>query len=223
MTEDDFVAAQRRIDDYFGCWWRLASTSFAARVTAAPEISREALGDDPLLGQLVPDAKFFLGIAATAARESFTLSAMQSLAAVRRWTLERGGPPSDLAAATAAAGFPDTPRDPFAAAPLKLTFTAGSPLIYSIGPDHRDDGGKVDARLDSRRRRLAHPTLPRAARPMSPRKELMPEPSLPQGHSLPDVRKVIEELRDFSKGNTIGEDPQPFAISSRTAAGSDRQ
>ena len=118
---------------------------------APHRLSFASLRDDPLLGRLIPDAKVFLGIAATAARESFTLSAMQSLAAVRRWTLERGGPPSDLAAATTAAGFPDTPRDPFAAAPLKLTFTAGSPLIYSIGPDHRDDGGKVDARLDSRR------------------------------------------------------------------------
>jgi hypothetical protein len=151
MTDADFVAAQKRIDGYFGRWWRLAPTSFEARVKAAPEIAREALGDDPFLGQLIPGAKFFIGMAETATRESFTLGAMQSLAAVRRWTLERGGPPPDLAAATTAAGFPDTPRDPFTDAPLKLAFTAGSPLIYSIGPDHKDDGGKIDTRFDARR------------------------------------------------------------------------
>ena len=95
------------------------------------------------------------------------LGAMQSLAAVRRWTLERGGPPPDLATATAAAGFPDTPRDPFTDAPLKLSFTAGSPFIYSIGPNHKNDGGKIDTRFGATRRRLAYPTLRRVDGPMS--------------------------------------------------------
>lgn len=151
MTDADFVAAQARVDDYFARWWRFTPTSLASRVKAAPDIAREALGDDPILGQLVPDAKVFVGIAETAARESFTVGAVQSLAAVRRWTLAHGGPPPDLATATKAAGLPEPPRDPFAEAPLNLAFRDGSPLIYSIGPKHKDDGGDVDARIDARR------------------------------------------------------------------------
>lgn len=150
MTDADFASAETQINRYFERWWEFGPRSFAARVDAAPGIFRETVGDDPLLGQLVPGATLFVAIAHSSARESFTVGAVQSLAAVRRWALANGSPPRDLGTATAAAGLPSAPRDPCADAALKLAFRAGSPLIYSIGPTSKNNGADVDGLIASR-------------------------------------------------------------------------
>lgn len=151
MTDTDFVSARTKLDEYFGRWWRFAPKGYAARIKAAPEIAREALGGDPFLGHFLSNGRPFAGLAESAARESFTIGAIQSLAAVRRWALTRGGPPPDLATATKDAGLPAPPQDPFSTAPLKLTFRDGSPLIHSVGPNAKYEGEKGENKLDSRR------------------------------------------------------------------------
>jgi len=151
MTDADFAAALRTIDTYYSRWWRFAPTSYTERVRAAPEFAREALGDDPLLAQFIPGATTFRGAAESVAYGSYGLRAVQAMAAVRRWSLEHGELSPELASAAQAAGLPEAPRDPFADAPLKLTVIDGSPVIYSVGPDQKDDGGTLDAQLGSKR------------------------------------------------------------------------
>ena len=86
--------------------------------------------------------------------EAFTRSAIkrqgtQALVALRRWQLTHTEPPRDLAQLMADAGLNDIPRDDYAEAPLKLATLKGQPLIYSIGPDGKDDAGAVEFKPQS--------------------------------------------------------------------------
>lgn len=81
--------------------------------------------------------------------EAFTRSATkrhgtQALVALRRWQLTHTEPPRDLAQIMADADLNAIPRDDYADAPLKLATLKGQPLIYSIGPDGKDDAGAVE-------------------------------------------------------------------------------
>jgi hypothetical protein len=67
------------------------------------------------------------------------------LAAVRRWELLRGTPPPDLSAACKAAGLASVPIDPFSGEPMRITLLDGKPVVYSVGPDGRDDGARLES------------------------------------------------------------------------------
>jgi len=40
------------------------------------------------------------------------------------------------------------PIDPYSGKPLRMAIVDGEPVIYSIGKDGRDDGGRIDSRGD---------------------------------------------------------------------------
>jgi len=73
------------------------------------------------------------------------LNATKCLVALRRWQLTRGGPPRDLGPVVKAAGMTGIPTDPYSGQPLKLAILDSRPVIYSVGPDGKDGGGKVEA------------------------------------------------------------------------------
>ena len=66
------------------------------------------------------------------------------LIALCRWQLENDGPPTDLATMAKAAGLESVPIDPYSGEPMKMTTIDGRPVIHSIGPDEKDDQGRVE-------------------------------------------------------------------------------
>jgi hypothetical protein len=66
------------------------------------------------------------------------------LAAVRRWELTHWFSTSSLESACKEAGLDSVPIDPFSGNPMQLTKIKGKPVVYSVGPDGKDDGGLVE-------------------------------------------------------------------------------
>lgn len=71
-----------------------------------------------------------------------TRCAIVALAA-ERFRVANGRWPETLAELTAKY-LPEVPLDPFDGAPLRYRKTPEGALVYSVGPDGKDDGGKID-------------------------------------------------------------------------------
>jgi hypothetical protein len=63
--------------------------------------------------------------------------------AAERYRLAHGKWPERLSDLTPKF-LPKIPVDPYDGAPLRFTKTEQGALVYSVGPDHTDDGGKID-------------------------------------------------------------------------------
>ncbi|OHB66210.1 MAG: hypothetical protein A2V70_12275 [Planctomycetes bacterium RBG_13_63_9] len=72
-------------------------------------------------------------------RNEAILRGTQCLIALRRWQLEHEELPKDLDTLVKAAGMPGVPIDPFSDRPLLMTVIEGKAVIYSVGPDGKDD------------------------------------------------------------------------------------
>ena len=59
-------------------------------------------------------------------------------------------PPSDLEKIVQAAGMERVPIDAFSGEPFKMAVIDGEPVIYSIGPDGKDDQGALDWKNDTK-------------------------------------------------------------------------
>ncbi len=70
------------------------------------------------------------------------------LIALRMWMDRTHQVPTDLSAVVKAAGLPKVPIDPYSGEPLRLAIIDEKPVIYSIGKDGRDDGGRIDSNYD---------------------------------------------------------------------------
>jgi hypothetical protein len=81
------------------------------------------------------------------ARDHFYLGSSKALLALRRWELSHGAPAPSLEAACREAKMPGVPVDFFSGGPLKLATIDGSPVVYSVGADGRDDGALKDSHL----------------------------------------------------------------------------
>jgi hypothetical protein len=84
-----------------------------------------------------------------AARERVTgseaqLAGMQMLTAVLRFKLSHGKLPDSPADAAAETTLNTVPADPFSGEPMKYVVLAGRPVVYSVGKDLKDDGGRTD-------------------------------------------------------------------------------
>jgi hypothetical protein len=78
-----------------------------------------------------------------------TLRGTQCLIAMKRWQLDHDGPPPDLDTIVKAAGMKAVPLDPYTNQPMRTTTFMGRPVVYSIGPDGKDDRGQ-EAKWDSK-------------------------------------------------------------------------
>jgi hypothetical protein len=68
------------------------------------------------------------------------LAGIQSLIAVQRFILAHDQPPSNLIDAVAETGLKSVPLDPFNGQPMHYKIMNGNPIVYSVGPDQKDDG-----------------------------------------------------------------------------------
>ena len=89
----------------------------------------------------------FQAVILSIARDAFYVRSAECLLALRRWGLTHKEPPPSLEAACKGARMPGVPADPFSGAPLKLTTIDGTLVVYSIGPDGRDDRALKDSDL----------------------------------------------------------------------------
>jgi hypothetical protein len=78
-----------------------------------------------------------------------TLRGAQCLVALRRRQFDHPQPPPDLAALAKSVGLAAVPTDPYTDQPLLMTTIQGQPVIYSIGPDGKDDRARP-AEFDQR-------------------------------------------------------------------------
>jgi hypothetical protein len=79
-------------------------------------------------------------------RAETTLRGTQCLVALRRWQFEHEALPKDLDTLVKAAGMPRVPIDPFSGQPLRMTVIERKPVIYSVGPDGKDDKAILESK-----------------------------------------------------------------------------
>jgi hypothetical protein len=78
-------------------------------------------------------------------RANARLNGYRCLVAVKLWQLENGSYPKDLEAAVKAAGMNEIPADPYSdGGKIHLADINSRPVIYSVGSDLKDDGGRRD-------------------------------------------------------------------------------
>jgi hypothetical protein len=84
------------------------------------------------------------------ARAILAPRAAECLVALKLWRNHRKEAPTDLEAVVKAAGILRVPIDPYSGKPLRMAIIDGEPVIYSVGRDGRDDGGRIDSNNDHR-------------------------------------------------------------------------
>lgn len=110
----------------------------------AQYVAKGAPDGTNLLRLILPDLRMTI---LSIARDDFYLRSAESLLALRRWGLTHRAAPPRLDAACKDAKMPGIPIDPFSGAPLKLATIDGALIVYSIGPDGRDDLALKDSDL----------------------------------------------------------------------------
>lgn len=124
-------------------WEAIARTYGDARRVAALPYTRQPRPmprpDDPLMDIITPvlDRVFF--------KDAHALTALhlrEAELAVRAYLSEKGQLPQDLQALVPNY-LPQIPADPFGEGPLRSSMKDGKLIVYSIGPDGVDDGGKA--------------------------------------------------------------------------------
>ena len=75
------------------------------------------------------------------------LRGTQCIVALRRWQLQHADAPPDLETLVNAAGMPRVPIDPYSNQPLRMGTVKGKTVIYSVGPDGKDDKAQVEWNL----------------------------------------------------------------------------
>ena len=140
---------ERAITDYYRVLLGLDSIPYAGRI--AKVIALRPPGGDDLLSRAVPPMRANAEAYARAiARAVATFRAMECLIALRRWQLTHRGSPSNLAAAIKGTPLKAVPIDPYDGKPMRLAMLDGEPVVYSVGRDGKDDGGRIDANRDMR-------------------------------------------------------------------------
>ncbi len=126
-----------------------SARSYSARLRLAKApIDRGADGDPALKAFLAESALPLEGALKASTRSAAEVRAVACLTALRRWRATKNGAPASLEAAVKAAGMSATPLDPFNDRPMRMANLGGAVVVYSVGEDLKDDGGRViSARL----------------------------------------------------------------------------
>lgn len=148
-AELDHVTAQ--LNTYCSQLLAIKDRPTLEKLAKAPDVRKAISGDKPIDLVVRELQSPVLSIIQAFGRNDANLAAAQCLTAVRRWQLtHEGASPDNLAAACKAAGLKSVPIDPYDAKPMRLAQVDGAPVVYSIGKDGRDDGGKVDSAFDTK-------------------------------------------------------------------------
>lgn len=151
-TPDELNKVVDRLNAYFKALYDLRGQTRLEQIRKRPKPEEFFKTNDPLteiirafLQPSVDRIGLYFG------RGEATFRAYKALIAIRRWQLtHNGASPADLDAACKAAGLKAAPLDSFDGKPLRYVTLDGQPVVYSIGKDGNDDGGKVDSEFDRR-------------------------------------------------------------------------
>jgi hypothetical protein len=110
-------------------------------------------GTDPLARiaafSMQPEA--LEAVARAGSRTTASLRAMECLLALRRRQISHQGASKDLASLVRGAALKAVPVDPYDGKPFRMGVGEGGEIIiYSVGRDGRDDGGRVDSYRDQK-------------------------------------------------------------------------
>lgn len=81
-------------------------------------------------------------------RHRAVISGTIGLVALRRWQLVHDEPPHDLTQVLADAGIDTVPEDPYCDGEIKLGVVNNEFVIYSVGPDGKDDEAQLEWNLE---------------------------------------------------------------------------
>lgn len=139
----------RNLGRYYGALLELDGIPYADRI---PKVNAVKTPDgDDVLSRMVtlmtpPVDPFVRAIARAAA----TVRATECVIAIRRWQLRHGGMPRDMATAIKGSPLKSVPVDPYDGKPMRIALIDGQPVVYSVGRDGKDDGGRIDCDRDMR-------------------------------------------------------------------------
>lgn len=145
----EVARAQRELDRYYTSLLELEGLTGSERWKRANAI-RPTNGEDLLSHVLLALESPHGALVEATARAEATDAALECLVALRRWQLAHRGSPRALAVAVREAGLKAIPVDPYDGRPMRLAVIDGQPVVYSVGKDGVDDGGRVDSNLDMR-------------------------------------------------------------------------
>jgi len=147
VTPEELNRAVGRINAFYAELLALKGKPALERLAGLPDAGKFFEGDavlDVVTREMQPATA---AVVQALARGAATVRAAECLAAVRFWQLNHNGDfPPDLAVAFG--GFKPVPADPYDGKPMRMVAVDGAPVVYSIGKDGKDDGGKVDSEND---------------------------------------------------------------------------
>jgi hypothetical protein len=154
---DEFSAFQAELARLRSEW-----EAFRSKAAATPPASRQALlGQMPAMqsGTWVAGVE---GVRSAYWRLRTNLAGLQMLIALKRFQLAHKQLPVTLSEAAAETILKTVPIDPYSGQPLRFSVLTGQPVIYSIGNDFKDDGGRVDWKQGTVPGDYLFPLVPRA-------------------------------------------------------------
>jgi len=145
MTPADYAAEVTVLNELYGRLEKTASLPYAERPPHLDRCADDIVEKKSLLRLFVWRAlRRWHPFVELEAKSKAKLAGSQCLAALKRWQLEHPQqPPPDLATVCRAAGLAHTPIDPYDDRPLRMTTIDGQPVIYSIGPDAKDNQARI--------------------------------------------------------------------------------
>jgi hypothetical protein len=142
LSDENYAKEVEAVNRFFATILALAEKTNDWRKQEAAVKEAEASIDETILAKfVVPPVG---GVMESIRRNEAHLRGTQCLLALRRWQLKyANSPPPDLATVVKAAGIPDVPMDPYSDQPLRMALIDGKPVVYSVGPDGKDDKAKI--------------------------------------------------------------------------------
>jgi hypothetical protein len=128
--------------------WKKGSTLRDEMKRLKAEVNAVGAANQPR-GADLPRLVFVLIPSIDPIREAVTrnytsLSGVQSLVALKRYELVHRALPATLEEAFAETERKQVPADFYSSQPMRYTLLEGKPLVYSVGQDLNDDGGRLD-------------------------------------------------------------------------------
>jgi hypothetical protein len=143
LSDDDYAKEVQTLNDFFTSILALADQQTSRR----QEVMEIEAAEDPvlkttLLARMVIPAE--VAFVNAICRSKARLRGTQCLVALRRWQLEHTDEAPDLETLVKAAGMTSIPIDPYSGKPLRMGSDVGKQVIYSVGPDGKDDKAEVE-------------------------------------------------------------------------------
>jgi hypothetical protein len=147
MAPAQINEVKTRVNQYFADLLAFKNVPAAQRLgrEPSPQTIRDGSFYSDIPGILMPNIS---SLAETQAFDAVRLRVGECLVALKLWKSRKNELPPDLAVVTKAAGLPGVPLDPYSGQPLRMALVDGQPVVYSVGKDGRDDGGRVDSDWD---------------------------------------------------------------------------